>query len=220
MADRNGSLLVHPDLTDTALGLVVAERERQDEKWNEQRHEWTYWLAVLIEEVGEFAKAIVDYDDPIDDIRTEAIHVAAVAVAIIEHATEDINGPKPDLFADVGNQVDVAAIKTVEFNVQPFPPIDLNDLQEIIVLADRYWSSLHRSGIDKPGFKMRLDRVSDATGDGQMLTPEIIDTIANDLRHIITTLAFAYTQAGGKEDDPVAAPIMAKFERIMEALPG
>lgn len=216
MADRNGSLLIHPDLTDTALGLVVAERTRQDENWGEQRHRWESWLAILTEEVGEFAKILNDDVEPIGTLRIEAVHIAAVAVAIIEHVTEEIN--TPPVYADA--TADVAAIKTVEFNVQPFPPIDLNDLQEIIVLADRYWSSLYRSGIDKPGFKMRLDRVSDATGDGQMLTPEIIDTIANDLRQIITTLAFAYTQAGGKDDDPVAAPIMAKFERIMEALPG
>ena len=41
------------------LVLVQAERKRQDEKWREQNHNDEKWLAILVEEVGELAQAIL-----------------------------------------------------------------------------------------------------------------------------------------------------------------
>ena len=53
------------------------------------------WVSILTEEVGELAQATNDtylgeYKHPYDmnDIRQEAIHVAAVALSIIEHLPE------------------------------------------------------------------------------------------------------------------------------------
>jgi len=70
-----------------ALGQVPypdirAERERQDTKWGVQNHSPLYWLAILGEEFGEAAKAAIE--GRIAYMRTELIHVAAVAVAAIE----------------------------------------------------------------------------------------------------------------------------------------
>lgn len=41
------------------LVLIQAERKRQDEKWGEQNHNDEKWLAILVEEVGELAQAIL-----------------------------------------------------------------------------------------------------------------------------------------------------------------
>lgn len=67
------------------MDAVHDERDRQDEMWGpiprmKSPHQW---LAFLTEEVGEVAKAIVDYD-PYEHVREELVHVAAVAVAAIE----------------------------------------------------------------------------------------------------------------------------------------
>ena len=61
---------------------IALERRRQDAKWGEQNHDAFLWLAILGEEFGEAAKAAVE--GRIADLRTELIHVAAVAVAAIE----------------------------------------------------------------------------------------------------------------------------------------
>ena len=77
--------------TNQVLGEVLAERKRQDEKWGEQNHDPITWLGILVEEVGELAKAIIETvfisfgsHGGIGNIRREAIDVAAVAVAIVE----------------------------------------------------------------------------------------------------------------------------------------
>ncbi len=66
---------------------VIQERKRQDEKWGEQNHDPITYGSILIEEVGEFAEASLHlkFGGPEwRNVRTEAIHVAAVAIAIIE----------------------------------------------------------------------------------------------------------------------------------------
>ncbi|WP_252503250.1 MazG-like family protein [Sporosarcina sp. Marseille-Q4943] len=73
---------------------VMKERERQNEKWGLQRHDYGYWLAILVEEVGEVAQAIqqgsvASKDTDADDLYTELIHVAAVASAIAEQVREE-----------------------------------------------------------------------------------------------------------------------------------
>lgn len=42
-----------------ALALVLQERERQNGLWGEQNHSDEIWLAILTEEVGETAEAIL-----------------------------------------------------------------------------------------------------------------------------------------------------------------
>jgi NTP pyrophosphatase (non-canonical NTP hydrolase) len=70
------------------------ERKRQNDKWGEQNHGLTVWSAILTEECGEFAEAALgvlfqDGETPqraasLAKARTEAIHCAAVALAIVE----------------------------------------------------------------------------------------------------------------------------------------
>jgi hypothetical protein len=73
---------------------IDEERWRQASKWN-QAHEWgvgdcssngvalTTKVAVLTEEIGEVARAVLD-KSPHAHLRSELIQVAAVSVAIIE----------------------------------------------------------------------------------------------------------------------------------------
>jgi NTP pyrophosphatase (non-canonical NTP hydrolase) len=66
---------------------VIEERARQDEKWGEQNHDPFTYLTILGEEYGEACKAALEEefgDGPIEDLRKELIHTAAVAVAMVE----------------------------------------------------------------------------------------------------------------------------------------
>ncbi len=65
-----------------AIGDVILERIRQDEKWGEQNHPEAMWLAILSEEFGEVAKAMLDAD--FVSVRSELAQVAAVCVAWLE----------------------------------------------------------------------------------------------------------------------------------------
>lgn len=68
---------------DLIINEVHNERDRQDEKFGDQitntPHEW---LVILVEEVGEVARALCDGD--IASYRKEIIEVAAVAVSMAE----------------------------------------------------------------------------------------------------------------------------------------
>jgi NTP pyrophosphatase (non-canonical NTP hydrolase) len=66
------------------IEAIIQERKRQDEKWGVQNHGPSGWLAILVEEVGETAKAILEGSVPI--YRRELTQVAAVAVAALECA--------------------------------------------------------------------------------------------------------------------------------------
>lgn len=66
--------------TKAILEEVGQEREAQDLKWGEQNHRDSVWLAILTEEVGECAKAILEGKG----LTRELIQVAAVAVAWVE----------------------------------------------------------------------------------------------------------------------------------------
>jgi NTP pyrophosphatase (non-canonical NTP hydrolase) len=65
-----------------AIGDVIRERNRQDEKWGPSENRPAPSLRILAEEFGEVAKAM--QDEPDDALRTELIQVAAVAVAMVE----------------------------------------------------------------------------------------------------------------------------------------
>ena len=68
--------------------LVDEERDRQDRKWGEQNHEPYFWLAILVEEAGELARAMLENikwgHNHAEGIEEELIQVAAVAKAIWE----------------------------------------------------------------------------------------------------------------------------------------
>lgn len=66
------------------LTEIARERERQNRKWGEQNHHPHYWLAILMEEVGEAAHAICGKSFNFEEYRKELIQVAAVAFAAIE----------------------------------------------------------------------------------------------------------------------------------------
>jgi len=70
---------------------VLKEQERQTKKWGIRDHEPLSWLAILVEEVGEVAEAILiaqsvdgEENGGLEEVREEAIHVAAVAITFVE----------------------------------------------------------------------------------------------------------------------------------------
>lgn len=67
--------------------LIQIERDRQDEKWgaNRQQHPMT-WLTILLEEIGEVAKAILNRDW--NNVKEELIQCAAVIFAWLEMIDE------------------------------------------------------------------------------------------------------------------------------------
>lgn len=72
-------------------GEVMAENWSQLSKWGIQNHSASVWLAILSEEVGEVARAILEArHEPslVPMVRSELIQVAAVALAWIE-ASDD-----------------------------------------------------------------------------------------------------------------------------------
>lgn len=75
--------------TKLVLADVAGERAIQDAKWGEQSHDPAWWLAILTEEVGEVAQEVLglrfgEAAKAHGDLRTELLHVAAVAVSAIE----------------------------------------------------------------------------------------------------------------------------------------
>lgn len=73
--------------TELVLAQVSNERAKQEAKWGEQNHVPTEYLTILMEEVGEAAQAALQAKYEGKDWQRypdELIHVAAVAVAMIE----------------------------------------------------------------------------------------------------------------------------------------
>jgi len=77
-----------------AVYLLLKERRDQDAKWGEQNHAPEWWLAILMEEVGELAQAILEthFKNPDGsphggavNIQKEAVQCAAVALALVEY---------------------------------------------------------------------------------------------------------------------------------------
>jgi len=71
------------------LKQIREERERQDSKWGEQNHGMAYWLAIIMEELGEASECVVKIDlgeggKSWQEFREEMIQVAAVCVSAIE----------------------------------------------------------------------------------------------------------------------------------------
>ena len=103
-----------------AIEMVIAERERQNAKWGDQSGNHPFeWMSIIGEEFGELCEAVNEtcFKNPTHPERggnarilREAVHVAAVAVAIAEAASK---GEEPDLErgrcvvlpADIGDTV-------------------------------------------------------------------------------------------------------------------
>lgn len=77
---------------------TMQERFNQDVKWGIQQHTLDKWLTILVEEVGEVAKAILEQGDGAHlpcgkvEINKELIQIAAVCIAIAgsEPVPEDV----------------------------------------------------------------------------------------------------------------------------------
>lgn len=80
-----------PPPAPNALTDILSERGRQDAKWGVQRHPLMVWIAVLTEEVGELSEAALHQQfggHAAGNVREEAIHVAAVALSIVQALDE------------------------------------------------------------------------------------------------------------------------------------
>ena len=76
------------------VNLILNERKRQDMKWGEQNHFPHFWTGILGEEYGEFCEAVNEtvFNNGVEarkkggyeNMKTEAIHVAAVALGFLE----------------------------------------------------------------------------------------------------------------------------------------
>ena len=95
-----GMCQFRPDqhFTEVAVKMIQRERRKQDEKWGEQNHPLNIWLMILMEEVGEFSKEILELNFAIepaqqeadlierrDRVKNELIQVAAVSQAMLEY---------------------------------------------------------------------------------------------------------------------------------------
>jgi NTP pyrophosphatase (non-canonical NTP hydrolase) len=68
--------------------MVKEEHSRQFKKWGVQKRTLFEWLAYLTEEVGELAEAISENeyrDGSTEEIKKEAVQVAALAFKIINN---------------------------------------------------------------------------------------------------------------------------------------
>lgn len=71
----------------SAIREILNERDRQDAKFSEQNVPGYTWLAILTEEVGELAQAILHTEfggKAASGLYMEAVHCAAVGLAIVE----------------------------------------------------------------------------------------------------------------------------------------
>ena len=64
---------------ETFQDLIQMEREDQYEKWGSQDHSDEKWLAILLEELGEAAEAVLDENDEV--LLIEVVQIAAVLQA-------------------------------------------------------------------------------------------------------------------------------------------
>ncbi len=70
------------------LKEIKNERYLQDKKWGEQNHIQPYWMIILMEEIGEASKEILEHKSmkkqSVQLYRQELIQCGAVIVAMIE----------------------------------------------------------------------------------------------------------------------------------------
>lgn len=80
---------------------IIAERASQDAKWGQQNHDNRKWVAILMEEVGEVARAVLEAEqgqqneDPVN-LREELVQVAAVALNWLECLERNKPSPTPE----------------------------------------------------------------------------------------------------------------------------
>lgn len=72
-----------------ADGKIAQEQYRQLMKWGIQKHNSFFWLAILAEEMGELAKAMLEHSETGDEVEKELIHCAAVCATWLENYDTD-----------------------------------------------------------------------------------------------------------------------------------
>jgi hypothetical protein len=79
---------------------VRLERDRQDEIWGREfpGRTWDRWLVILLEEVGEVARAINERDAL--DLEEELVQVAAVAMKALEFGGQFDRRPWPGIMQE------------------------------------------------------------------------------------------------------------------------
>ena len=65
--------------------LIQIERNAQDEKWGQQRHSDEKWLTIILEELGEAAKAVLEENE--EGLLEETVQVAALLQAWVTSRT-------------------------------------------------------------------------------------------------------------------------------------
>ncbi len=72
----------------TIFEEIQRERNKQDKKWGKQNHNQFTWLAILMEEVGEASKELLDsrenHTNLLVNYRKELIQTGAVIIAMLE----------------------------------------------------------------------------------------------------------------------------------------
>ena len=69
-------------LQEAIMADIKTERRAQDMKWGVQTHEPEKWMTILMEEVGETARAVLERDPK--NYYAELVQVAAVCVVALE----------------------------------------------------------------------------------------------------------------------------------------
>lgn len=68
---------------DEIIKLILDERGKQNRRWGSPDHNDLFWNAILNEEIGEIARAILTEDST--QLATELVQAAAVIVAWLEN---------------------------------------------------------------------------------------------------------------------------------------
>lgn len=71
---------------EAVIAEIIAERHRQDRKWGPQDHPRAFWLIIIMEELGELARATLIGDAL--NWREEMTQIGALAVAALERESE------------------------------------------------------------------------------------------------------------------------------------
>jgi len=108
-----------------ALFNVLYERKLQDAKWGEQNHHPEKWIVILLEELGEASKALLEQQAM--KYRDELVHATAVGLAAIE--AFDRNKPEQE---QAENDCNACANRTPDCKiVEGYPHRDCIDWQPI-----------------------------------------------------------------------------------------
>lgn len=89
-AHLDGRLVVLPKDKAAWIRAILAERDRQDQKWGvPQENTYCEWSSILAEETGELAKELNELNfgrGDVNRMEVEAVQVAAVALSLLEQS--------------------------------------------------------------------------------------------------------------------------------------